>query len=491
MILYPWSMAIMHVEPFDKGIVYFFCEFIIPLYSLAVLRLVGFGDEQLKLFRYCAFTFTAGLALFALTNPWHGQFAVFDVPTPGEPNHMLDYAIPGLGIHLTSVFAGLLVTSTALIAAVRIARSRAIASHVFIGVAIPLAALAAHFNSAVWSLLEQNQINPFFVCTTLALICFSVCALRKNFVSVLPIAHTKLIDLMPDPIVNVCAAGTVVDCNPAFAKLVGRRSEQIIEQPFADMLPDTGFMAEEDLEHYLLSLTDPDDASATKNNTQHFDLCITPVENTRWEKGDRLIHFRNVTDQMSAYHRLQNSEARLQEVNEELARLSTTDPLTGLNNRRHFQDHLDYEMEKFMRGGNPIGLLSIDIDHFKSINDTHGHQSGDEVLTQVSRILESQCRAADTLARVGGEEFMVLLATDKSGELEVAAERFRDSVQRHEFAIGGNEALKVTVSIGATLSRRSDKLRELLHRVDERLYEAKRRGRNVSVTSSKNTELVA
>ena len=86
MILYPWSMAIMHVEPFDKGIVYFFCEFIIPLYSLAVLRLVGFGDEQLKLFRYCAFTFTAGLALFALTNPWHGQFAVFDVPTPGEPN---------------------------------------------------------------------------------------------------------------------------------------------------------------------------------------------------------------------------------------------------------------------------------------------------------------------------------------------------------------------------------------------------------------------
>ena len=144
-----------------------------------------------------------------------------------------------------------------------------------------------------------------------------------------------------------------------------------------------------------------------------------------------------------------------------------------------------------MRGGNPIGLLSIDIDHFKSINDTHGHQSGDEVLTQVSRILESQCRAADTLARVGGEEFMVLLATDKSGELEVAAERFRDSVQRHEFAIGGNEALKVTVSIGATLSRRSDKLRELLHRVDERLYEAKRRGRNVSVTSSKNAELVA
>ena len=484
-------MTVMHIEPFDKGLVYFFCEFIIPLYALAVLRLMGFGDQELKLFRRCALIFTAGLAIFALTNPWHGQFAVFDVPTPGQPNHMLDYAIPGIGIHLTSVFAGVLVTATALIAALRIARSRAIASHVFIAVAIPLAALAAYFNSALWNLLEQNQINPFFVCTNLALTFVSICAMRKTSMSVLPIAHTKLIDLMPDPIANVCGAGTVVDCNPAFAKLVGRSSEQIIDQPFADMLPDTGFMKEEGLEHHLLSLVASDDASTLNKKTLHFDLLITPVENSRWEKGDRLIHFRNVTDQTSAYHRLQDSERRLHEVNEELARLSTTDPLTGLHNRRHFQDHLDYEMEKYMRGGQPIGLLSIDIDHFKRVNDTYGHQAGDEILTEVSRILETQCRAADTLARVGGEEFMVLLATDRSGQLEVAAERFRDSVQSHRFSIGGRKPLKVTVSIGATLSRRSDTLRELQRRVDQRLYEAKRLGRNVSVTSSKNVESVA
>ena len=144
-----------------------------------------------------------------------------------------------------------------------------------------------------------------------------------------------------------------------------------------------------------------------------------------------------------------------------------------------------------MRGGQPIGLLSIDIDHFKRVNDTYGHQAGDEILTEVSRILETQCRAADTLARVGGEEFMVLLATDRSGQLEVAAERFRDSVQSHRFSIGGRKPLKVTVSIGATLSRRSDTLRELQRRVDQRLYEAKRLGRNVSVTSSKNVESVA
>jgi len=484
MMVYPWSMTIIHLEPFDKGIVYLFCEFMIPLYALAILRLVGYGDAELKMFRRCAFTLAGALAVVAATNPWHSQFAIFEVPTPGQPNHMLDVAVAGIGFQLTSVFAAVLVTSTALIAAIRLARSRSIASHVFIGVVLPLAALAAHFNSAIWSLLQQNQINPFFVCTTLALAGFSISAAGNSIVSVLPIAHTKLIDLMPDAIVNVCGDGLVVDCNPAFAKLVGRSSEQIIDQPFADMLPDVSFMEDENAEHHLLSLTDDGQTPSSKTNSRHYDLRITPVENSRESKGDRLIHFRNVTDQITAYHRLQNSERRLHEVNDELARLSTTDSLTGLHNRRHFQDHLDLEMEKFMRGGPPIGLLSIDIDHFKHVNDTYGHQAGDEILTQVARILETQCRAADCLARVGGEEFMVLLATDTQAELAVAAERFRDSVQNHKISIGSKVQLNVTVSIGATLSRGNDTLRELLHRVDQRLYEAKHRGRNVSVASS-------
>ena len=282
-----------------------------------------------------------------------------------------------------------------------------------------------------------------------------------------------MIRLMPDGILMVNGMGNVTECNPAFGALLGMPPEQILEQPLANLLPDTQFLEAGD--RHLLTL---------KRNDQvhHLDLQITPLRGTDPTYEGKMILARDVTEQTSAYQQLQESEQSLHQANNELAWLSTTDALTGLRNRRYFQQQLEQELERYHRGGATFGLISIDLDHFKTINDCHGHQTGDAVLTQISRVLEGQCRAVDTLARMGGEEFMVLLVDCDAKQLNASAERLRKAVETHQVQTPTNRTLSITTSLGATLVHPEDSMRALMHRVDDLLYCAKRQGRNQSIT---------
>ena len=167
----------------------------------------------------------------------------------------------------------------------------------------------------------------------------------------------------------------------------------------------------------------------------------------------------------------------LKQAEAELQRLSTTDPLTGAYNRRMFMDLLAGEMQRAGRYGESCSLMMFDIDHFKAVNDQYGHDAGDRVLQEVVRLSMETIRQADTLARWGGEEFMVLLPrTD--GEMAYAmGERLRQHIAGHVFVDG----CQLTISIGVTGCCRDDSLDSLLKRVDEALYTAKKSGRNMVV----------
>ena len=158
---------------------------------------------------------------------------------------------------------------------------------------------------------------------------------------------------------------------------------------------------------------------------------------------------------------------------------SVRDPMTRLYNRHYFANQLESEFAFAIRHRTPLSVLLLDVDFFKKVNDTYGHQAGDEVLKSVAKVLGEQLRTEDVLARYGGEEFVVLLRQIKVEEAELAAERLRKSVKQTAISFEG-QLIPVTVSIGCAglgcLETPSPD--ELLKTADERLYQAKEQGRN-------------
>jgi two-component system cell cycle response regulator len=166
----------------------------------------------------------------------------------------------------------------------------------------------------------------------------------------------------------------------------------------------------------------------------------------------------------------------LLDANRRLARQALTDDLTGLANRRHGAHQLEREVALCVRHGRLLALLRVDVDHFKPVNDSYGHETGDQVLVEVARRLEGAVRGGDELARWGGDEFVAILPdTDKAGALR-AAERLRSSVAAAPVAAAGRE-LPVTISVGWA-HWAGDTPDDLLARADRALYRAKDAGRD-------------
>ncbi len=171
-------------------------------------------------------------------------------------------------------------------------------------------------------------------------------------------------------------------------------------------------------------------------------------------------------------------DRRQDQIIEELSHLAMIDDLTKLPNRRHFDMQLDRRLAELGRFGWPFGTLMIDIDRFKRVNDSAGHQMGDEVLRLVARTLSSNCRGLDTIARWGGEEFTAIITNVREDELRLVAEKFRTMVEASGLREGENAPIHVTVSIGGAIARPNETPAELMRRTDEMLYVAKRSGRN-------------
>jgi len=171
---------------------------------------------------------------------------------------------------------------------------------------------------------------------------------------------------------------------------------------------------------------------------------------------------------------------RLRNAEEKTRKESQTDDLTGLHNRRFLQIRLDQELHRAVRASGMISCILLDIDHFKTINDSHGHAAGDFVLTGVAEIMRQHIRKSDLAVRYGGDEFLLILFdNDKQGAMRVA-ERIRSDVASRNFPFDGRR-VPVTVSSGVS-SYPEDDMRtsqELLDKADQALYDAKAAGRNV------------
>ena len=184
-------------------------------------------------------------------------------------------------------------------------------------------------------------------------------------------------------------------------------------------------------------------------------------------------------------HTLPTSDAKepdyLQSVIDALVDISSKDPLTGLANRRSFEVALARELDRVARSGDPALLLTLDIDHFKRVNDAHGHGAGDLVIKSVSQALLDSVRPMDMVARVGGEEFSIILPNCPNPFGETVAERIRRRVQSTLVAIAPAQSISVTVSVGGAFAPQWVRSTPALwiERTDQQLYRAKAHGRNL------------
>jgi two-component system cell cycle response regulator len=159
--------------------------------------------------------------------------------------------------------------------------------------------------------------------------------------------------------------------------------------------------------------------------------------------------------------------------------MAITDALTGLYNRRYMETHIAMLMEQAVTRGKPLAVLVLDIDYFKSINDTHGHDAGDDVLREFATRIRKSIRGIDLACRYGGEEFVVVMPETNMAIATVVGERLRRRIATEPFAIQqGTRTVDVTISIGIAALKPADTGASVLKRADQALYRAKREGRN-------------
>jgi two-component system, cell cycle response regulator len=175
---------------------------------------------------------------------------------------------------------------------------------------------------------------------------------------------------------------------------------------------------------------------------------------------------------------LKRKSDEIRDMLAKVAVLSVTDPLTGLYNRRHFEELLGSEFKKALRFKTPLSCMMIDIDHFKVVNDTYGHAVGDAVIKDIAQVIRQNIRDVDTPCRWGGEEFIVLTPMTAKAFVEQLAQRILKCISDHVFTGIGGQTITVSIGIADVSKRGIDTPNKLIHAADIAMYEAKQGGRN-------------
>jgi diguanylate cyclase (GGDEF)-like protein len=313
---------------------------------------------------------------------------------------------------------------------------------------------------------------PWFDCTTLGLVAAALIldatVLRYGVLDSIPVLRDRVLEQLTEAVVVVDARGRIIDVNRAALEVLDATRVRASRSLVTAWLPSLSINA----------LVDgPADSLEVHARGRCYDVtgsrldCSDPGSNV-------VLAFRDVTVR-------RDTELALRTAQRELERLANTDPLTGLYNRRLFMDRLNQEVQRIRRHPSCLSVVILDLDHFKLVNDQHGHDAGDRVLRAVAKQLQEVKRGSDIAARLGGEEFALLLpATDASGAQHLA-QRLRAAIEVIDITAEIGTHGPVTASIGlATVTGNVDDPNQLLKRADDALYQAKDGGRNRVCTAT-------
>ncbi|MFT6992938.1 MAG: diguanylate cyclase (GGDEF)-like protein/PAS domain S-box-containing protein [Paraglaciecola sp.] len=339
----------------------------------------------------------------------------------------------------------------------------------------PLRMLGIHQNVTPFKLIEQRYKKNLSVIDEL-----------YNSTKLALEEAESLFDLAADAMLQIDHQGYVVRANQEAKMLFGYTAEELIDISVDTLLPEE-YQAKHS-QHREQYQQNPGTRSMTKDNR-----CVS----ARNKSGEKLLldirlrpinnrygnHVLATISDVSDYNKLSTALTNTMQKNKLLAIDATTDPLTTLYNRRYFHKNADREFANSQRYKNAVSLILFDIDDFKSVNDQYSHALGDKVLQQVAKVATDIIRTGDTVARFGGDEFVVLLPMTSSNATEVFAERIRQKIEALSFQVESTTSLGITISAGIATRQESDlDIHNMLKRADKALFKAKAQGRNCVMT---------
>ncbi len=305
---------------------------------------------------------------------------------------------------------------------------------------------------------------------------------QYRLLDLVPVARDILVDQMLDGMVVLDNQNRIIDINPSARKMIRNGDRVKIGDSLSIIMPEL-----------YTALTQGDGLSTTQilsfrettTNKRFVDVRFTLIQGGRTDSMCGLLILRDITKRKNIEDSLNQAnrelEKRLEEIQKLQAQLreeSIRDPLTNLYNRRYLEDSLQREFAHANREKYPISIIMADIDHFKRVNDTHGHTTGEEVLQQLSSMLVSSFRMEDIVCRFGGEEFIVVMPGTGVDTAFQRTENFRKLVENKDMLISGN-TIKITISAGvAVYPTDGDTVDDVIKEADKSLYQAKSSGRN-------------
>lgn len=318
--------------------------------------------------------------------------------------------------------------------------------------------VAASLMPVLADVLQQSglkilpQVDQVPLSLLISSILFAIVVLRYRGLEILPIARELVIQNIAAAVIVLNNKRQILEVNPFAFDL--SRVDDPLDKSLQEAYPEfAGLTIEQDFEQEI--------EVATSSGNRWLFFRASEVRESE-AMGVVLVG-------------LDITERKIAE--QELERRATTDPLTGLANRRAFFERAEAELLRAKRAGEDLAVLLIDIDHFKKINDTKGHQAGDEVLVMLAKRVVATLREIDIIARYGGEEFIALLAGDAGGVLQ-SAERLRAAFDGVPIATNAGD-IAITISIGvAFVESLDDPLEATIEKADAALYESKNQGRN-------------
>ncbi|ABD87028.1 GGDEF domain-containing protein [Rhodopseudomonas palustris] len=283
--------------------------------------------------------------------------------------------------------------------------------------------------------------------------------------------------------------GTLIEANAGFLRIARLPAQQLIGAPAARAFVQPSFAAllrlapaaDDEIHRGLLTMGDPMAATRTlhgrvwRRGGQLQVLAEYDIDELERLNAKMIELNRDYAD---AQFELAQSNIKLQQREAEIVALTLTDSLTGLGNHRRFEQELSTEIKRFARTAEPLSALMVDLDHFKAINDSYGHDAGDKVLAAFAALLRAQIRATEIAARIGGEEFVVLMPHTGLQQAMLTAERIRTALAAVPIPPASQP---VTASFGVATLATAESRDAFMRRVDCALYAAKHSGRNCVV----------
>lgn len=365
---------------------------------------------------------------------------------------------------------------------------------------VPMAGLAIYLSKT----LPWQSFDPTFLCVSVAVLLCGYAVLRYHVLDVAPLARSAVIEYLADGVVVIDANDRVIDFNAAARSICPGLDRRVIGRKVSEAIPDqpaishavhrardaserekTGLTAAAHTDEHTAALppadefSEGDDVSLSEatlvvdlaeeeqgaQRVRHFAVSVSPMQDRDGARLGSVIIFHDVTRRVQLYE-----EAQLH---------AATDELTALFVRRHFRRLADRELSRAARHGLSLSLLAIDLDDFKMVNDSFGHQAGDEVLRSVASACREQLRGIDLMARFGGDEFCVLLPQADGPQAVQVAERLRAAIGARRHCFDGRD-FSLTASVGVVTIDvvQAEGLNDVIAAADAGLYEAKRRGKD-------------